>query len=546
MKTKKYRNNFLPFILLLTVLLIFPVNSCTDEFGEYNTNKREMMSVGPKQLSALFSNAIFRSLNWQTTDNYSRMSSTMANHLCGYISCGMYIQEQNNMNLGWHNTGWSRQFTNTIPTLQSILEITKDTNIPAYSIAMIYRVYVMQWLTDIWGPIPYTKAGSGEGKVPFESQKDVYYMMFEDLAKAISDLNSALQSDPALNVYGAGDMVYGGDVSKWIRFGNTLRLRMAIRISNIDPDKAKLEGEAAVAASAGGTMETNEHDALCPVTSWASTGNGLPRMESFFQDVMSTSMESFMVGWNDPRISEFWSPVALDPTMEGVGYLQEFKDQVGGYHGMTRGFETDWFTYVRAHSKYGPRFKDGNQLVTPINMMHAAEAWFLKAEGVWRGWNMGGGSAQSFYEQGITTSIKQWKGAAFPTGDINQYINSTATPIAPNNHPYYDPPASDIPVKFSTDANKQYEQILTQKWLALWPLSIEAFAEYRRTRLPKLYPKKYSLNANVNPALGQIVTRLPFVTGEINTQPDEIAKATELLGGPNLESTPVWWDVNTN
>jgi len=546
MKTQKYRNKLLPFILLLAVLLILPVNSCTDEFGDYNTNKTEMMSVGPKQLSALFSNAIFRSLNWQTTDNYSRMSSTMANHLCGYISCGMYIQEQNNMNLGWHNTGWSRQYTNTIPTLQSILEITKDTNIPAYSIAMIYRVYVMQWLTDIWGPVPYTKAGSGEGKVPYESQQDVYSLMFADLAAAISALNSALQSDPSLNVYGAGDMVYGGDVSKWIRFGNTLRLRMAIRISNIDPDKAKLEGEAAVAASAGGTLETNDHDALCEVTSWASTGNGLPRMESFFQDVMSTTMESFMVGWNDPRLSEFWSPVQQDPTMEGDGYLQQFKDHVGGYHGMTRGFETDWFTYVRAHSKYGPRFKDGNQLVTPINMMHAAEAWFLKAEGVWRGWNMGGGSAQSFYEQGIATSLKQWKGAAFPAGEINQYTNSNALPIAPNNHPYYDPPASDIPVKFSTDRDKQYEQILTQKWLALWPLSVEAFAEYRRTRLPKLYPKKYSLNANVNPALGQIVTRLPFVTGEINTQPDEIAKATELLGGPNLESTPVWWDVNPN
>ena len=159
---------------------------------------------------------------------------------------------------------------------------------------------------------------------------------------------------------------------------------------------------------------------------------------------------------------------------------------------------------------------------------------------------MGGGTAQSYYEKGIETSIKQWRGTTVSSSEISQYINSTATPVAPDNHPYYDPPASDIPVKFSTDRSKQYEQIITQKWIALFPISIEAFAEYRRTRLPKLYTKKHSVNANINPALGQIVTRLPFVDREKATQPDEIEKAIQLLGGPDLESTPLWWDINPN
>jgi len=500
------------------------------------------MAVGTKELAALFSNAEFRSCNWLTTDNYSRMSSTMANHLCGYITCGNTVQEQNNMNLGWHNTGFTRHYTTFVPTIQSVLEITKDVNAPAYAIAMIYKVYVMQQLTDLWGPIPYSKAGSGDEKIPYESQRDVYYKMFDDLSSAVSTLTAEVKKNPTLNVFGAGDMIYNGDASKWVKFGNTLRLRMAVRISNVDPDKAKLEGEAAVA---GNLLETNSDDALCAVSSWASTGNGLPRMESFFQDVMSTSMESFMVGYNDPRISEYWSPVVKDVTMDAAGYLTEFKNNIGGYHGMTRGFETVWFTYFRAHSKYGPRFKDGKQLITPINMMHAAEAWFLKAEGAWRGWSMGG-TAQSFYEKGIEISIKQWLGTSYSASSISTYINSTATPSAPGNHPYNDQPTTDIPVKFSSDKTKQYEQILTQKWLALFPISIEAFAEYRRTRLPKLFAKKYSVNTNVNPALGQIVTRLPFVTGEVTTQPDEVAKAVELLGGPDLESTPLWWDVNDN
>ncbi|MGV8090547.1 MAG: SusD/RagB family nutrient-binding outer membrane lipoprotein [Mangrovibacterium sp.] len=502
------------------------------------------MEVGTKQLAQLFSNAEFRSCNWLTTDNYSRMSSTMANHLCGYTVCASTngIMEQNFMNTGWHNTGFSRHYNTCIPVLQSILEITKDNNIPAYSIALIFKVYVMHQLTDLWGPVPYTKAGSGEEKVPYESQKDVYYLMFKDLNDAISSLTAAVQKEPGLSVFGAGDMIYNGDASRWIRFGNTLRLRLAMRISNIDPDKAKQEAEA---AAAGATLETNNDDALCDVTSWASTGNGLPRMESFFQDIMSSTMESFMVGYNDPRLSEYWSPVVYDATMDAAGYLAEFKNNVGGYHGMTRGYETQWNPYTRAHSKYGPRFKDGNQLITPINMMHAAEAYFLKAEGAWRGWNMGG-NAQSFYEKGIEISIKQWKGTSFPATEISNYINSTATPADPGNYPYYDSPTTNIPVKFSSDRDKQYEQIITQKWLALFPISIEAFADYRRTRLPKLHAKKYSVNANVNPALGQIVTRLPFVSSEITTQPDEVEKAVELLGGPDLESTPLWWDVNPN
>jgi hypothetical protein len=546
MNTIKYILNILSVKFIWVLLIFLLVNSCTDEFEKYNTNKAVLMEVGPKQLSQLFSSAIQRSTNWLSTDNYNRMSSTMANHFCGYVVCGNGngTSEENFLNTGWFNTGWSRHYTNIIPTFRSIMDVTKDKDIPAYSIAVIYKVYVMQQLTDLWGPIPYTEAASGKEKVPYESQKDVYYKMFADLTEALKGLNAAVQSNPGLNVYGAGDMIYNGDASKWLRFGNSLRLRMAIRISNIDPDKAKLEGEA---AAAGPTLETNDHDAFFPVTTMTSDGNGMPRNQSFgAPDFMSTAMESFMVGYNDPRISEYWSPVISHSTMSAAGYPVELKNNVGGYHGFTMGYPPSQFNYYYASSRFGNRFKDGNQYVTPINLVHAAETYFLKAEGVWRGWNMGGGTAQSYYEKGIEISIKQWRGTSFSATEISNYVNSLATPVAPNNYSYNDPPASNIPVKFSTDRNKQYEQILTQKWIALFPISIEAFAEYRRTRLPKLYAKKYSMNSNVNPAIGQIVTRLPFVDGEKTTQPDEVAKAVLLLGGPDLETTPLWWDVNKN
>jgi hypothetical protein len=541
MNMKKYitiRSFVMKFSLAIGMLFIF---SCTDNFTEYNTDKSQMMAVGPKQLAGLFSRAQIQYCSWLSTDNYSRMSSTMANHFCGYVVCGIYNQEQNVMNTGWQNNGFNTIYSTVIPPLQSIFDVSRDgVNDDAYNVALIWKVCALHRVTDLWGPVPYSKAGSGEAVVPYESQKDVYYMMFEDLDNAITALTAALQKTPGLNVFGAGDMIYNGDVAKWIKLGNSLRLRLAIRLSNIDPAKAQAEAEAAIK---GIMMETNADDALLAVNKWGSGGNGMPRMESFYQDVMSASMESLLKGYNDPRMQEFFSPVS--PANITDAFPAELKTNANGYHGMANGSEPTHFSYFKSYSKYGPRFKDGNQLITPINIMNASETYFLKAEGAWRGWNMGG-TAQSFYEKGIEISIKQWKGAAFSTTAINDYINGTTTPVAPENYPYNDPAMTDIPVKFSTDKTKQYEQIMTQKWLGLFPISFEAFAEYRRTRLPKIYTKKYSANANVSITAGQIVTRLPYPTGEKTSQPQEIEKAIVLLGGPDLETTTLWWDVNKN
>ncbi len=529
--------------IFCTVALALSLDSCTDKFTEYNTNKAALMAVGPKELAGLFSNALYSGSNWLTTDNMSRMSSTVAHHFCGYTVCGINNQEQLMMNPGWQNSGFNGIYTGSIPSVNSIMDVSRNgVNIAAFNVALIWKVFLLHRITDLWGPVPYTAAGNGQEEVPYESQKDIYYKMFEDLTSAVTALNTEIQSNPNLNVFGVGDLIYAGNVSKWIRFANTLRLRLAIRISNIDPTKAQKEAEAAIA---GSMMEVNTDDALLAVNGLASGGNGMCRMVSFWQDIMSANMESVLKGYNDPRMDEYYIAVPYNSVIDAVGYPAPLKANLGGYHGLANGNTLTEVGYFRSFSSYGPRFKDGNQLVTPLNILNSAETYFLKAEGAWRGWNMGG-SAQSFYEKGIEISIKQWKGASFSSTTIANYISSTATPIAPDDFPYNDPAMTNIPVKFSSDKTAQYEQIMTQKWLALYPVGFEAWAEYRRTRLPKLYAKKHSINANVNPAVGQIVSRLPYTTDEKNTQPKQIVKAVEMLGGPDLETTPLWWDVNKN
>ncbi len=539
----KIKVKFLVLILLLGLLLPY---SCTENFEEYNTDKTELMEVGPKQLSGLFSMAQYQGCNWLTTDNYARMSIGVGLHLCGYISSYFTPQENNELRKGWCDSGFEKMYSKGIPPLQQVISITEANEgyDKEHAVALIWKVWMLHQVTDLWGPIPYANAGSGDETVPYDSQKDVYYQMFDDLDEAVNALNDALDSDSNANAFGGGDLIYSGDVKKWVKFANTLRLRLAIRISNIEPSKAKTEAEAAVA---GETMDTNDDDALLAVET-LERGNGIPRVAAWYQTLMTSSMESVMKGYQDPRMQEFFSIVEDDESFHVEGYPEELAANVGGYHGMANGYETSIEkAYFKSYSNYGPRFQSEYQYVTPINIMHSAETYFLKAEGAWLGWNMGG-TAEEFYEKGIEVSIVQWREDNISSDSIQSYINSTNVPVAPNNYLYYDEPMTDIPVKFATDSEKQYEQILTQKWLALWPISFEAYSEYRRTRLPKIYAKKHSSNADIDLSKGMIVTRLTYTDDEYASQPEEVGKAISLLYNGNEDNyyTPLWWDTNTN
>ncbi len=522
------------FCLTLIVLLL---PECTNKFEEYNTNKTQLMELSGMDLGGLFSKSLGSQLE---NINYSRGKGTLSDHQSGFFTSTFTIYEENSINTGYMTQIWATHYTNALPALVAILDLTKEKNPVAYSVAMIWKCFVMQRVTDYWGPVPYTDASSGKAVTKYESQKDIYYLMFQDLTNAVQILNSELAKQPGLNVFGSADMIYDGDVSKWIKFANTLRLRMAIRISNIDPSKAKQEAEAAVA---GKMIEANEDNAMLKTKAITSGGNGLSNMWSYFQNIMSASMESLLKGYDDPRIGIYFNKV--DPANIAASFPSQMKGNAGGYHGMSNGFESVYAAFLKAHSLVGDRWNADNWNVTPIDYIHASETWFLKAEGAWRGWNMGSGVAKDFYEKGIELSLKHWR-SDLTDNSVRNYITSTLVPVAPDNYPYYDPPMTDIPVKFSDNRDKQYEQIITQKWISIYPESMEAWAEYRRTRLPKLYPKKYSVNGNILVARGMIMTRVPYPDSEKNAQPKEVAKAVEMLGGPDLESTPLWWDVNKN
>lgn len=180
-----------------------------------------------------------------------------------------------------------------------------------------------------------------------------------------------------------------------------------------------------------------------------------------------------------------------------------------------------------------------NLSTTPNTVMYSAEAYFLRAEGLLNGWNMGSGTPGELYAKGIEMSMRTW--GITDANVINSYINSTAVPVAPGDF-FNSPPVADIPIKFLSDPEKQRQQIITQKWIALFPEGHEAWAEFRRSGYPKLYPLVHSDNPDA--PVGTFIKRVPFLNYDRDRNGAAVDAAEELLGGPDKISTRLWWDVD--
>jgi hypothetical protein len=176
------------------------------------------------------------------------------------------------------------------------------------------------------------------------------------------------------------------------------------------------------------------------------------------------------------------------------------------------------------------------------NVIETAEAYFLRAEGSLLGWNMGGGlTAQQLYEAGITESMHQW-GITDGTV-IAAYISSANTPVAPGDG-LSSAAVSSIPIAWSSNPATEKIQIATQKWLALYPDGMEAWADWRRSHVMPLYPVVNSDNPLITNTSTQWIRRIPFLDSEKSSNADAVTAAQTLLGGPDNVLTPLWWDKN--
>lgn len=404
------------------------------------------------------------------------------------------------------------------PYYRGVLNNTDDE--VAIALAKLFRVAIMHRMTDTYGPIPYTKVIEDSAEsltVPYDAQEEVYMKMFEELDEVLAAFHANEQLSP--EAFRKFDNVYYGDVRKWIKFTNSLKLRMAMRLTEVKPVLAQQKAEAAVADGVildnvdNAQMHAPENRVSLIYNDWGDHRVGA--------DIIS-----YMNGYKDPR--------------RAVMFTQGTWNKKTDYYGMRIG--TDPTNKSVVVSTYSNQIVDSK---TPYLWMNAAEVAFLRAEGALRGWAMQG-DAKDLYEKAIRLSFEE-RGATGADSYIVDALSSPQKYTDPMDNYSENAPASTITIAWEageTDAVKErnLERIITQKWIAIFPLGIEAWSEYRRTGYPRLLPVIENKSAgSVNSKYG--ARRIPYPTEEYSENSVYVQQAITLLGGRDNAGTRVWWDV---
>ncbi|QSB28449.1 SusD/RagB family nutrient-binding outer membrane lipoprotein [Flavobacterium sp. CLA17] len=516
--------------VVLSMLAVF--SSCTQDFDEINTNKNTLTEdqldptlAGPAFASALYAgihNGSYSSPGVDDQGTWGIATGILPSTFTQYLSCG-YGTERNAFVNGYEGRGWLRFYTVAVPALNNAIKASAG-NADALAVLKIWKVFMYNQMTDAYGPIPYTEAGNNKEKVPYDSVEFIY----ADFFKLLDEANATLSATSATTVgtLQPNDRVYSGNVQNWKRFGNSLRLRLALRISDIDPAKAKTQAEAAVAA---GVIETNEQSATFKVSN--ITPNNMNMIVNAWGYYMTASMESLLVGYDDPRLAKWFAPI-------DTGVYQG--RPVGGLQGQ---FGTTKFSMFN-NDVLGSGANGTLSETKNIEIFMASENFLSRAEGALNGWNMSG-TAQSLYEQGIALSLRQW--GITDAAAISNYISGTSTPSVPNVATAYPTlglqtvPVT-LPVAWDASVANQRTQIAVQKYLAIFPESWEAWADLRRSDAKVIYP---ILNTdNVETGVGKsLMKRVIFVTNEYSSNRDAVRDAVSKLGGPDSGGTKLWWDT---
>lgn len=404
-----------------------------------------------------------------------------------------------------------------------VWNVTED--VVPRSVADILRVLAISRITDIYGPIPYSRIGQdGNLNAPYDSQEEVYKKMFEELDAAINILTEHRME----NFTPKADNVYGGNVEKWIKLANSIKLRLAMRVVNVDAILAQTKATEA-ANHPVGTMTTNDDNAYRTL----STKNPFRVVMYEYNkgdSRISADITSYMNGYKDPRREKYFAPSTFAAPTEN------------GYLGLRSGIQIMSGDIIKSYANMNV----GE--TTKLLWMNAAECAFLKAEGALRGWNMGAPAvtaaspAEGFYKTGIQLSFVQWGASG-----ADPYINdATSVPQAykdPAGIYSYSGVTSTITVKWDEAAGmeQKMERIITQKWIANFPLGIEAWSEFRRTGYPKLMPVVRN-NSTGKVDTDKMARRLPYPQDEYNENAANVATAvSQHLKGPDTMGTDVWW-----
>ena len=411
-------------IFLLVAAVAFTFTSCeTIDFGDTNVDRN---SPSEASTASLLTNA------QKTISGY--IASTTSNCYVQYLSNGQYDEESRYQTLNWSfNTYYA-----ALVDLDRIVQLNNDeatkvaaqangSNANQIAAATILRVYFLHGMTDRWGMIPYSEAIQGlDNQYPkYDSQQDVYMGLFNELDGALAMIDSG--NGPS------GDILFRGDMDMWRTFGNTIKMVMALRLSNADPSTGSSKFNQAMSGAVSSNSENIQYTYLTEDTNdnpWQD------RFETRRDYLMSDVLVDHMIGDGentapeDPRLPKYAEPAFNSGTFVGAPYGQSNS-------------ATDDYSFITDNII--------NKGDAPLMIYTYAEVLFARAEAAYLGWTSEDPS--TLYEMGIQASMDQWGVAS---GDAATYIAAN-------------------PYGAITD-------ITYEKWIALYLQGYNSWHEWRRQK----------------------------------------------------------------
>ncbi|MDB0715761.1 SusD/RagB family nutrient-binding outer membrane lipoprotein [Bacteroides xylanisolvens] len=551
------------YITIITMACALFFASCSDEY-------MENMNTDPSKAATIDPNAQLTTAQLQTYGDLSMMEIYRNYHYAftqQLMGCwnttnygGRHTLDNNEMSRIW-TSFYTQSLKNIIDAQYRTAEDAEKVNIN--SVLRIYRVYLMSIITDTYGDAPFSEAGLGflEGKFnpKYDKQEDIYNAFFLELEDAVNKI------DPTKDKV-TGDLIYAGDVTKWQQLANSLRLRFAMRISNVNPTKAQTEFENALVAN-GGVITDASSDALIKYMTIAFSfgqeaysdyrGNSLSQLlfgndpannpsylcSTFFNQLrQSGDPRTFKISrcYYDGLMSATSPDNRVDITQEMIEKGIDFSPRDPGAYSWEpwpTGYDSDICKELAVNNpsvtvtmarEVEPKL--ANNFLKSDNpgvVMTSAEVKFLMAEATVKKWNVGSVSAEDLYKQGVRAAMDfltdNYGCTATTDAEFEAFIQGRGT--------------------FGHTDNQKLEAINTQAWILHFTNPAECWANVRRSGYPKLKsPAEYGFGQYLTGGT-EIPVRLCYPVLESSYNKKSYNEAIERMGGTDNWHSLLWWDT---
>jgi len=551
------------YITIITMACALFFASCSDEYMEnMNTDPSKAVTIDP--------NAQLTTAQLQTYGDLGMMEIYRNYHYAftqQLMGCwnttnygGRHTVDNNEMSRIW-TSFYTQPLKNLTDAQYRTAEDSEKVNIN--SVLRIYRVYLTSIVTDTYGDAPFSEAGLGflEGKFnpKYDTQEEIYNAFFLELEDAVNKI------DPAKDKI-TGDLIYAGDVTKWQQLANSLRLRFAMRISNVNPTKAQTEFENALAAN-GGVITDASSDALIKYMTIAFSfgqeaysdyrGNSLSQLlfgndpannpsylcSTFFNQLYNSGdPRTFKISrcYYDGLMSATSPDNRVDITQEMIDKGIAFSPRDPGAYSWEpwpTGYDSDICAALAVNNpsvtatmarEVEPKLANNfQQSDNPGVVMTSAEVKFLMAEAAVKKWNVGSALAEDLYKQGVRAAMDfltdNYGCTATTDAEFDTFIQNKGA--------------------FGHTDNQKLEAINTQAWILHFTNPAECWANVRRSGYPKLKsPAEYGFGQYLTGGT-EIPVRLCYPVLESSYNKKSYNEAIERMGGTDNWHILLWWDT---